>query len=560
MNALEAAKAGMRYMNTTLLGIAERSGITSMTALLYNLFIDKEYEKLDGYHLRGSYPINVLMADKLRKLIPGKEPVSLTNRTHTAGVHAKAVVNNAATYEAHPLDQFGVTESEILLGPLSGWNIIHYYLKEISGFEIDEATAKQVAARLQGCGVWHLLALQRQAIALGIIVSDGRAGVWPEAHDDARGVSGRGGAADDRHEQGRRGGRGSPCDGCDFAVETFVETRPGASLQVRSCATLTHRFDDSFLQTMSEPKPIEMLMEAADIAAEEANRATSTEVPSEDFSIPPLLSGPVPEIVAVLPLRGVIVYPLSAIPLRVSQARSIKLIDDAVANKTPIGLIASRNPEKEEPGSDDLYAIGTLATIVRHFKAPDGVVNLIVQGGERIKVVEYTCSDPYITAQIEMLPEVFETTMEIEALRRNISQGFNTMAELLPNLARRAGEHDSGHRRPAPTDVCGGDLHAHGARRCAKVVGDGRACPTRCCTLLQLLNKELEVLELGKKIQTQAQSEMEKVQREYFLREQIKAIQRELGESDEQQIEINEFPREDSQKRHERGGAQRGRT
>ena len=149
VNALEAAKAGMRYMNTTLLGIAERSGITSMTALVYNLFIDKEYEKLDSYHLRGSYPINVLMADKLRKLIPGKEPVSLTNRTHTAGVHAKAVVNNAATYEAHPLDQFGVTESEILLGPLSGWNIIHYYLKEISGFEIDEATAKQVAARFK---------------------------------------------------------------------------------------------------------------------------------------------------------------------------------------------------------------------------------------------------------------------------------------------------------------------------------------------------------------------------------------------------------------------------
>lgn len=149
INALEATKAGMRYMNTTLLGIAERSGITSMTALLYNLFIDKEYEKLEGYQLHGSYPINVLMADKLRKLIPSKEPVSLTNRTHTAGVHAKAVVNDASTYEAHPLDQFGVIESEILLGPLSGWNIIHYYLKEISGFELDEATAKAIAARFK---------------------------------------------------------------------------------------------------------------------------------------------------------------------------------------------------------------------------------------------------------------------------------------------------------------------------------------------------------------------------------------------------------------------------
>jgi len=149
INAIEATRAGMRYMQTTLLGIAERSGITSMTSLIYNLFLDKEYDKLDGYHLRGSYPINVLMADKLRKLIPSKEPVSLTNRTHTAGVHAKAVVNNPSAYEAHPLDQFGVTESEILLGPLSGWNVIHYYLKEISGFEIDEATAKKLAARFK---------------------------------------------------------------------------------------------------------------------------------------------------------------------------------------------------------------------------------------------------------------------------------------------------------------------------------------------------------------------------------------------------------------------------
>jgi homocitrate synthase len=146
VNALEAASAGMRYLQTTLLGIGERSGITSMTALLFNLFIDKHYDRLDGYHLRGSYPINVLMADKLRKLVPSKEPVSLTNRTHAAGVHQKAMLNSASTYEANPLDQFGVTESEILLGPLSGWNVIHYFLKEICGFDIDEAAAKAITA------------------------------------------------------------------------------------------------------------------------------------------------------------------------------------------------------------------------------------------------------------------------------------------------------------------------------------------------------------------------------------------------------------------------------
>lgn len=145
INALEAVKNEMRYIQTTLLGIGERSGITSMTALLFNLSIDREYDKLEGYHLRGSYPINVMLASKLKKLVHSKEPVSLTNRTHTAGVHQKAVLNDAATYEAHPLDQFGVNESEILLGPLSGWNVIYYFLKEIKYYQLDEATAKEIS-------------------------------------------------------------------------------------------------------------------------------------------------------------------------------------------------------------------------------------------------------------------------------------------------------------------------------------------------------------------------------------------------------------------------------
>lgn len=149
VNSLSAVKAGIQYIQTTLLGIGERSGITSMTALLFNLFIEKEYDLLEGYHLRGAYPINVMMADKLRKLVPSKEPVSLTNRTHAAGVHSKAVLNDSATYEAHPLDQFGVTESEILLGPLSGWNIVHYFLKDICGYGPDESSAKAIAARFK---------------------------------------------------------------------------------------------------------------------------------------------------------------------------------------------------------------------------------------------------------------------------------------------------------------------------------------------------------------------------------------------------------------------------
>jgi homocitrate synthase len=149
MNAMEAVRAGAQYVNTTLLGIGERSGITSMTALLFNLFIEGQYDALEGYHLRGSYPINVLAADKLKMLVTPKEPVSLTNRTHTAGVHAGAILNDASTYEAHPLDLFGVSERDILLGPLSGWNVIHYFLHEIHYFQIDEATAREITKRFK---------------------------------------------------------------------------------------------------------------------------------------------------------------------------------------------------------------------------------------------------------------------------------------------------------------------------------------------------------------------------------------------------------------------------
>jgi len=148
-NTLEAVRRGVRYVNTTLLGIGDRSGITSMTALIFNLYLDQQYDLLEGYNLRGSYPINVLAADKLRTLVSSKEPISLTNRTHTAGVHQGAILNDAATYEAHPLEVFGVSERDILLGPLSGWNTIHYFLKEINYFQLDESTARDITTRFK---------------------------------------------------------------------------------------------------------------------------------------------------------------------------------------------------------------------------------------------------------------------------------------------------------------------------------------------------------------------------------------------------------------------------
>lgn len=142
-NVLAAVRAGVRYVDASIWGLAERSGIPSVTGVLFNLF--KHYPDLaEQYQLSQCYPLNVLMASILGTLVPYTEPVSLTNRTHTAGVHQKAVLNEKKVYEAHNLHDFGVDKNQLLLGPLSGWNLIYYYLKEVEALEISKEEAKEI--------------------------------------------------------------------------------------------------------------------------------------------------------------------------------------------------------------------------------------------------------------------------------------------------------------------------------------------------------------------------------------------------------------------------------
>jgi ATP-dependent Lon protease len=247
-----------------------------------------------------------------------------------------------------------------------------------------------------------------------------------------------------------------------------------------------------------------------------------------------------PETIAILPLRGMLVYPMAALPLRVAQPRSLKLIDDAVLTKAQIGMIASKHADKEEPGPQDLYQVGTIGTIVRHFKGPDGVLNMIVQGNERFRILEVLSTEPYIIARIEPLPEPWATTVEIEALRRNLKETFAKIAELrqdMPEELAQMVQNVEDARQLTYAAATYMRMEMGDAQQLLEMDGIGN----KMLFLLQLLNKELEVLQLGQKIQTQARSEMEKMQRDYYLREQIKAIQKELGEADEQQIELNTF-------------------
>jgi len=251
-------------------------------------------------------------------------------------------------------------------------------------------------------------------------------------------------------------------------------------------------------------------------------------------------SGDAPLLLPILPLRGMVVYPLAALPLRAAQPRAVRLIDDAILRKSSVGMVASKSPHKDDPGVEDIYTVGTIATIARQFKSADGIVNMIVQGTERFRIVEVVSQDPYIVARVELLPEPWESSLEIEALRRNLSEGFTKISELRPDMPDELAQMIQNIEDPRQLTYAIATymrMDMEDAQRLLEMNG----LPDKMLFLLQLLNKELEVLQLGKKIQSVAQSEMEKMQREYFLREQIKAIQRELGEADEQQIEVNAF-------------------
>jgi ATP-dependent Lon protease len=249
----------------------------------------------------------------------------------------------------------------------------------------------------------------------------------------------------------------------------------------------------------------------------------------------------IPSEVPILPLRGLVVYPQTAIPLTVGQPRSVRLVDDVVNAERLVGLVTAHNPEQEKPGPDEVYRIGTLATIHRLFRAPDGTIRLLVQGLSRIRVTEFTGEEPYLKARILPYDEDLESDdLQLEALVRNVTDQFRALADLMPSI---------------PTELVSSALSVDDPLQLVYSVAtyvridldDAQklleidSVSQKLRFLLELLNKEVEVLELGRKIQTEAQSEMEKTQREYYLREQLKAIQRELSEGDEQLVEIEQF-------------------
>jgi len=249
-----------------------------------------------------------------------------------------------------------------------------------------------------------------------------------------------------------------------------------------------------------------------------------------------------PSQIPLLPVRDVVVYPFMILPLFVGRDKSIRAVDEALARDRLILLAAQRDAEAEDPNAEDLFSVGTVAMIMRMLKMPDGRVKILVQGVSRARILGFTRRDPYFEARIAEVPEP-ETApqgLEVEALIRSVKEqiqkGVNLGKGVSPDVLVIINnlEHPG---RLADLVASNLDLKVEQAQQILEIFGP----LDRLKRLSELLGKEIEVLEMQHKIQSQAREEMDKSHREYYLREQLKAIQKELGESDERSQEIQEL-------------------
>src|ERR1700722_482011 len=263
---------------------------------------------------------------------------------------------------------------------------------------------------------------------------------------------------------------------------------------------------------------------------------------SEDVSIGDRVAS-IPSELPILPLRDTVLFPNSFMPLAVARESSVRLIDDAIANGKLIAVFTQRDAAVEEPGQADLYDVGTATHIHKMFKLPDGSLRLIVQGLARLKLEQVVATQPYLRARVSAATEDTNDAdrLEIDALARNIKTNFQQVVSLSPLLSDDLQTLATNIAEPGRlADFIASSLSTISAGVKQEVLEtlDIRA---RMDSLNRILIKELEVLELGSKIQSQVQSEGGKNQRDYFLREQMKAIQKELGEGDDQTREIEEL-------------------
>jgi ATP-dependent Lon protease len=247
-----------------------------------------------------------------------------------------------------------------------------------------------------------------------------------------------------------------------------------------------------------------------------------------------------PATLPVLPLKDTVVFPGFPTPLAIGQERSIKLVEDVVSGERVLALVTVRNEEVEQPGWNDLYEVGTAAVIHKMIKVPDGTLRILVEGVRRIRLERPMQEDPYLVGEFSELSDQLEESREVEALTRNVQNLFGRVISLVPYLPEELQIAAANVEDPSAL----GNLVASTLRLRTEEkqkLLEELDVANRLREISAILNRELEVFELGSKIQSQVQEEMEKGQREFFLRQQLKAIQDELGEGDADQAEINDL-------------------
>jgi ATP-dependent Lon protease len=249
---------------------------------------------------------------------------------------------------------------------------------------------------------------------------------------------------------------------------------------------------------------------------------------------------PLPDALPILPLRETVTYPDTLTPLAVGQERSIKLVNDVLSGNRMLAMVGSKDPENDTPGPDDLYGVGVAGTVARMMKVPDGTLRILVQGSVRIRILDYVTESPYLVAKIEEMPDVLEMSTELDALTHNVQSTFSQIIEAIPYLPEELQLAVANLDEPsALSHLIAGALRITTEEK--QELLETVDVTKRLRRLSEILTRELEVVQLGSKIQSQVESEIDKGQREYFLRQQLKAIQEELGEEDEQQAELNEL-------------------
>src|SRR6476620_6921649 len=249
----------------------------------------------------------------------------------------------------------------------------------------------------------------------------------------------------------------------------------------------------------------------------------------------------VPEIISILPLRNSVLFPGSIIPIDVGRKKSVKLVEEAISKERPvIGIVTQRDARTEEPGPGDMYQVGCAARILKVIKLAKDNFSVILQGVSRIRVAEYSQQEPFIIARVSSIPDPTSADVELDALVMNLKDIAKRVIKLMPELPKEATALVDSVTDPGQlADLITSNLDIQVEEK--QDVLETFDLKARIRKVLQFLSRQLEVLKVREKINTQVQEEMGRNQREYVLRQQLKAIKEELGELDDAGGDLEEF-------------------